>query len=70
MIQTFPLRFMHNMIKNLYKGFRAYFTFYRALYTKGLGGHSGSPPPVQGFLLQETGFEILQEGGGGILLNI
>lgn len=54
------------MIKNLFKGNVGWFTMFKALYTKGLDRHGGTPPPQPGLLLQENGFEILQENGGGI----
>jgi hypothetical protein len=56
------------MIKKLYRGIRFWLNPYKALYTKGLGGHGGHPPVVHDRLLQETGFGILQEDGNNILL--
>lgn len=57
------------MIKKLYRGIRFWINPFKALYTKGLGGVGGHPPPIDDRLLQENGFGILQENGNNILLE-
>jgi len=56
------------MIKSLYKGLRFWFTPLKALYWKGTAMSGSHPPIVNDRLLQENGFEILQEDGNNILL--
>lgn len=58
------------MLARIYSRFGSYFAqFYASLYTDEISGAGGTPPTSQAELLLETGFHLLKEDGGTIILD-